>query len=148
MENKNLLLILVVVIAVVAVAAVVVVNGNSGVDIGGLKFNIPEKFVENTQRSINTTNTTVSGVTVNKTVKQFDNGNESIIIFVFETESSDVAKQKHNEDVKPQGETKTINGKEGTYMKDSMDVGFSYCDNNYIVTIRSTNDTLLESVVP
>ena len=151
MENKHLILILVAVIAVVAVAAVVMFNGNGDQDVGGVKFNIPEKYAEDTNYTKNETDVKLAdNFTVNASCKVFRNGSDAVRIFVYETASPAVAKEVYDNSTAnpvPGAMEKTVNGKKVIALTQNNIESYSYVQDQYMIVVESPNETLLDSIV-
>ena len=141
---------MVAVIAVVAVAAVAMTNGNGGADVGGVKFNIPEKYVEDTNYTENESGVKVAGVTVNASGKVFRNGTDGVKIAVYETESPEVAKGVYDNttaNMASGASEKTVNGKKVIDTSDSQLYSYSYYQDQYLIFLQSPNQTLIDSLV-
>ena len=150
MNVKRIVLIGLILVAVAA--SLSIVAADSSVKVGGIDFNIPGGFTEEYAKDgdavIDTDDGKVSGTAH---MRGFARGIDTIFIMVDEFDSPEDAKKALDLEKKDlNGTSKTLNGHEGMscYTKDNGVYNFAYCKDKYFILVGSTDESLLESIVP
>ena len=130
-----------------------IVSADNSVNIGGIDFNIPDGYIENEAVAMDHESgkypTNDGKLPCNISFKGFDKGNDNIGIYVTEFDSPDDAKKVMDYDKKVNNRSsKTVNGNNGTLQKNNKNCQFAYCKDNYYIYIGTTDESLLESIVP
>lgn len=140
--NKKILLALS--LALIAIIMASAVSAEEKVTISGIDFNIPDGYTEDVKQEIVNQTDTSSGMTSISNGKLYQNGNNTILIFVATYEGFNVTDDYI---AKIKGDNLTVKNVEGKLLDFGIFKIFSYAKDGKLVTLSTDSQDELEKFI-